>query len=209
MKCDYVRTVLSQIADKSVTMQIQQADLNFLTTNGYVSVLQKEEYDRALAEVSNLAQLNEELQNQEMEERSTEAALEKDVRKTHSIFFHFEGKDEKQTELERVANEANIVSKEEAETAEKESKVNELIVKKSMIDRMVPYGEGQYLSLTGLGTVTLSDLNVRNYRVSDTEFEDFVGEIKATYGELRSIAERASFYVSNFKTSLDLRKFQD
>ncbi len=46
-----------------------------------------------------------------------------------------------------------------------------------MIDRMVPY-DGKYLSLTGLGVMMLNDLNVRNYRVSDNEFSDFIEESK-------------------------------
>ena len=40
---------------------------------------------------------------------------------------------------------------------------------------MMPY-EGRYLSLTGLGVVTLNDLNVRNYRFSDRDFSEFVEE---------------------------------
>jgi len=55
--------------------------------------------------------------------------------------------------------------------------------------------DGGYLSLTGLGALVLNDLNVRNYRVADQEFPDFLAEIKATYAELRSITDKASFYV--------------
>ena len=113
--------------------------------------------------------------------------------------FHFEGKEKKEAELESVESEKNIVSKEEADIAEKDSEIKELIQKKSMIDRMVPY-DGKYLSLTGLGVITLNDLNVRNYRVSDNEFSDFIEESKETSGELRSIAERGSFHVSNLRT---------
>ena len=72
----------------------------------------------------------------------------------------------------------------EADIAEREAKINELIQKKSKIDRMVPY-DGKYLSLTGLGVMMLNDLNVRNYRVSDNEFSDFIEEIQTTFGELR------------------------
>ncbi len=61
MKCNDVRTFLSQIAGKSVSMQIQPADMDFLCTNGYLSVMQKEDYDQASAEVSNLTQMNEDL----------------------------------------------------------------------------------------------------------------------------------------------------
>ena len=63
---------------------------------------------------------------------------------------------------------------------------------------MMPY-EGRYLSLTGLGVVTLNDLNVRNYRFSDRDFSEFVEESDETHGELRSIAERGSFYAHDLQ----------
>jgi hypothetical protein len=199
MQCNNVRTFFSQIAGKSVSTQIPQTDMDFLSSNGYVSVMQKEEYDQALAEVSNLVKMNEDLQNDKMEANSAEATLRKEEGKVHSILFHFEGKEKKEAELQSVETQRNIVSKEEAEIAEENSKVNELIQKKSMTDRMVPY-DGKYLSLSGLGVMTLNDLNVRNYRVSDTEFSDFIQERMQTFSELRSIAEKGGFYVFNLKT---------
>ena len=199
MKCNDVRTFMSQIADSSVSMQIQQTDLDFLSTNGYLSVMRKEEYDQAVAEVSKLAQMNEELQNETTEERSAEATLEEEEKKTHSLLFHFEGKEKKEAELEAAERERVIVSKEEADIAEKNARINELIQKKSMIDRVVECN-GMYLSLTPLGVTTLNDLNVRNYRVSDSEFSDFIEESKETYDELRAIVERAQIYVSRLRT---------
>jgi hypothetical protein len=208
MDCNDVRTFLSQIAGKSVSIQIQQADMDFLSTNGYVSVMQKEEYDRAVAEVSNLTSMNEELQKERVEERSAEATLEGEEKKTHSILFHFEAREKKEAERESVERERNVVSKEEADIGEMGSKISELIQKKSMIDRMVQY-DGKYLSLTGLGVTTLNDLNIRNYRLSDSEFSDFIEESKETSGELRSIAERGSFYASNIRTEFPKTDFYD
>jgi hypothetical protein len=179
MLCNDVRTFFSQIAAKTVSMQIQQADMDFLSTNGYLSVMQKEDYDRTLAEVSNLTKMTEEWQDKKTEEESAEAILEEEERKTHSIMFHFEGKEKKKAELESVESERNVVSKEEADLGETDSKLKELLQKKSMIDRMVQY-DGRYLALTGLGVITLNDLNVRNYRVSDTGFSDFIQERMVT-----------------------------
>jgi len=195
VQCSVVRTFFSQIAGKSVSMQISQADIDFLTANGYVSVMQKEQYDEALVEISDLGKVNEELVREEDEERSARALLEEDESKAHSILFHFEAKDKQKADLERVESQRNVVLKEEADVVEKESKTRELLQKKSMIDRMVHY-EGRYISLTGLGVITLNDLNVRNYRVSETEFSDFIQERMATFSELRSIAHKGGFYVS-------------
>jgi hypothetical protein len=195
MQCSVVRTFFSQIAGNSVSMQIPEADMDFLTTNGYASVMQKEQYDEALAEISDLGKINEELVHEEDEERSAKALLEEDERKTHSIFFHFGAKDKQKAELERVESQTKVVLKEEADVVEKESKIKEFLQKKSMIDRMVQY-DGRYISLTGLGVITLNDLNVRSYRVSETEFSDFIQERMATFSELRSIAYKGNFYMS-------------
>ncbi|HXX87174.1 MAG TPA: hypothetical protein VEH86_01850, partial [Candidatus Acidoferrum sp.] len=180
-------------------MKIRPADMDYLSTNGYISVMQKDQYDQALVDVSNLTKMSEELQNESMEEMSAEDTLKKEERKTHSILFHFEGKEKKEAELQTAESQRNVVAKEKAELTQQVSKVNELIQKKSMTDRMVPY-DGQYVSLTGLGVMTLNDLNVRNYRLSDTEFSDFAQERMETYSELRHIAERGSYYVSNIRT---------
>ncbi|MCL5068109.1 MAG: hypothetical protein M1368_07135 [Thaumarchaeota archaeon] len=206
MKCIDVRTFFSQIAAKSVSMQIQPADLDSLSTNGYLSQMEKVDYDLALGEVSNLTQINEQLQKEEMEAKISQATRDKDERKTHSILFHFEGREAKEALLKKVESESMTFSKEKADVDAVESKIAELIQKKSMIDRMVPYG-GTYLSLTGLGVVTLNDLNVRNYRVSDSEFSDFIEESKETTSELRSIAERGSFYVSGLRTEFPKTDF--
>ena len=147
MKCNDARTFCSQIAAKSVSMQIPQADLDYLSTSGYVSVMPKADYDQAQAEVSNLTQMNLNLQNEVVAERQAETALHQGEKKTHSILFHFEGGEKKQAELQNVQDERVIVLREQTEITQTDSRIKELILKKSTIDRMVPY-DGQYVSLT-------------------------------------------------------------
>jgi hypothetical protein len=195
MQCSVVRAFFSQIAGKSVSMQVPEPHLDFLATSGYISVMRKEQYDQALAEISNLAKVNEELAREEAEARSARALLEEDERKTRSIFFHFKSEENQKADLEIAATQRSVVSKEKADVAERESKIRELLQKRSMSDRMVPYN-GRYVSLTGLGVITLNDLNVRNYRVSETEFSDFVQERMATFSELRTIAHKGGYYAS-------------
>jgi hypothetical protein len=201
MKCNDSRIFLSQIAGKSVSTLIGPGDLNFLATNGYVNLVQKQDYDQAVADVANLTQMNEALQNEIMQERTTAAGMWRDERKTHSILFHFEGRDRKEAEIANLQSERTALASEQADIAAKDSKIRELIMKKSAIDRMVPYN-GQYVSLTGLGVVTLNDLNIRNYRVSDEDFSAFIEETKETSSELRSIAERSVFESNSLRTEL-------
>src|SRR5437879_13498875 len=101
--------------------------------------MQKGDYDQAAAEVANLAQMNDALQNEMVEERIARAALTKDERKTHSILFHLEGRDEKEAEVAKVENERGAVAREDADIVEKDARIKELIKTKSAIDKMETY----------------------------------------------------------------------
>ncbi|HEX4921896.1 MAG TPA: hypothetical protein VFV92_14300 [Candidatus Bathyarchaeia archaeon] len=169
-------------------MQVSPGDLDYLATNGYVTSMQKDAYDRAVADVATLTQRTMDLQREQMEEAAAAASLQRDVGKTHSIMFHFEGRDQKAADLAAVENERVALSKEMSDVVQKDSEIKQLILTKSTIDRMVPY-DGGYLALTGLGVVTLNNLNIRNYRVSDAEFSDFIAESNETMAELKSIAQ--------------------
>lgn len=193
---------MSQISDREEPVSpITPADLDYLSANGYVLKTTKEDYDREVAEVGRLSQLISQVTAEGELEKQTDAALKQDERKEHSFLFHFEGEEKKDELRERVQGETAVVSKEEAELAAMEANVNRLIQERSTVDRMVAYNGG-YLSLTGLGTLTMNDLNVRNYRVADREFPDFSAEINATYAELRSIADRAASYTNLIKASI-------
>lgn len=199
MKCNDVKNFLSQIAGKLISTQIPQADLDMLSSNGFISYFTGEDFGRFYDEYSNLAKMSAELQNKIAELRNAEAFMERQGSVTHSIFSAFEGKEHKEAELKSLEREREVISKNRADIARMQSEISALIQKKSMMDRMVPY-DGKYLSLTGSGVIMLKDLNVRNYRVSDSPFLDYVEESKETSGELRSIAERSSFHESRLLT---------
>ena len=201
MKCSEVRTFLSQInyrEEHGAVTPIPLTDIDYLSANGYVLRTTKDDYDKGAEDVARLSEVTAQRDAERSEEQQAAVTLQKDERKEHSFLFHFEGKETKDELSQRIQSETAVVSREQSELNAIEAKVNELIQKKSTIDRMMPYGDG-YLSLTGLGSITLNDLSVRDYRVADQEFPDFITEIKSTYGELRSIAEKASYYVAVLK----------
>ena len=202
MNCTATKAFLSQLngRDASIT-QIPPADLDYLSTSGYVLRTTKDDHDKGVNEVARLSQLTPQVNTERAEEEQAEAALVQDEEKEHSIKFLFEGKEMKNELRERIQSEANVVSKEESEMNEMEANVNSLIQEKSRIDRMALY-DGGYLSLTGTGAGLLSDLIVRDYRVADMELPNFIAEIQATNTELRSIADKANFYVSLLRPRL-------
>jgi hypothetical protein len=199
MKCSEVETFLFQISNREEPITpIPSADLDYLSVNGYVLRTTKDDYDKGFDEVARLSQMTTEMGAKRAEEEQAGEDLQQDERKEHSFLFHFEHEEEKDELRQRTQSETAVFSGEETQLGVLEANVNVLIQTKSMIDRMVPYG-GEYLSLTDLGTLIFSDLIVRDYRVADEEFPDFLAEIKATYAELRSISDRASSYVAWLK----------
>jgi len=204
MKCSEVRAFLSQISSRKDTgpiPPIASADNDYLSANGYILRTTKDEYDKEVGDVARLSQMTTQMYAERAQKEQALETLLKDEQKEHSFLFHFEGKESKDELSQRIQSEEAVVSKEESELSATEANVNELIQKKSTIDRMVPYGDS-YLSLTGLGSLTLNDLDVRNYRVADQEFPDFLTEINATYAELRSIADKATSYVILLKPKI-------
>ena len=194
MKCSDARAFLSQVNDGQEPLTpIPPADLDYLSSNGYVLRTTKEDHDKGLTELARLSQLIDQAKEEHIDVEKAEGALRQDERKEHSFTFHFEGEEAKGALHEKVETETTELSKEEGELAQTGATVTALIEEKSLIDRMVAY-DGGYLSLTGMGIVVLNDLVVRNYRVADEEFSEFASELKATYAELRTIAEGASSY---------------
>lgn len=163
--------------------------------------MQKSDYDQAQTDVATLAQMNQNLQNEIMADRAAQETLRQDSAKTHSIMFHFKSSEEKEAELQKVQQDSQELIRDETEMTATDSRIKQLILQKSTIDRMVAY-DGKYVSLTGPGVIALSDLNIRNYRVMENEFPNFVAEMKDTTKELGSIANQASAYEYGLKKSI-------
>ena len=169
-------------------------DLDYLCSNGYVLKSSNQDHETSVANVASLSQIIDQMHVARAQQEQSAASLQQDESKEHSFVFRLEGKEAKDELKERVQGETADVSREQSELSAMGTKVNELIQEKSMLDRMVAYN-GAYLALTDLGKLVLNDLIVRSYRVADQEFGDFLAEIKATYAELRSIADTATYYV--------------
>ena len=210
MKCSAVLTFLSQLSNREeiLTSSISPADLDYLCANGYVQRATKDDHDRAVASVERLSQLTSQMVTERNEEEQAAVTLRKDEDKEHSFVFRLEGQEKKGELEQRIQSEAAVVSKEQADLKALEASVDQLIQTKSMVDRMVPYG-AEYLSLTDQGTTTMDDLRVRDYRVADEEFTDFMAELKSTYAELRSIADRSMAYVALIKPQVPDLKNED
>src|SRR5712691_7338600 len=160
MKCSEVRTFLSQLYDRADPItNVPAADLEYLSANGYVLMTTKDDYAKKANDVARLSQIMTQIDAEKSREQQAQAALQQDIGKEHSFKFHFESKEEQGQLQERIQEETAAVSGEGTSLLSMGAKVNELIQEKSLVDLMVAYG-GQYLSLTGLGTLVFNDLSV-------------------------------------------------
>src|SRR2546426_10418017 len=153
MKCNEIRIFLSQLYDRAEPITpVPPVDLDYLSANGYVLMVTKDDYEKRANDVARLSQIITQIDTEKTRKAQAQAALQQDLRKEHSFLFHLEGKEKEDELRERIQEETAAVSSEESALISMEAKVNELIQEKSMVDRMVAY-DGGYLSLTGLGTL--------------------------------------------------------
>jgi len=184
-------------------MQIPQEDLDYLSTSGYVTRTSKADYDQGAAEVANLEQMNQRLQQDRTEGAQAQKAATQDESKVHSLFFGLHGDAYKDETRQRLETDQEELSKSQAVISDDEASISNYIQKKSALDQLVPFGD-EYLSLSSSGVLMLNALNARMSRISDMEFSDFVQETKATDAELQGIAQRANYYVTNIRSRISM-----
>ncbi len=190
MKCSDVHYFFTQIAGNAVNVTVSSTDLDSLRTGGYIQLMSKEEYAQLSGEVAQIEQLNSTIASERGQEQAVKAAADSDIRRTHSIVFHLEGKQKKDAELAKTEQDEGSLKQLDSDMTAKESKLAELIRKKSTLDKLTPY-DGQYVSLTGAGTAMLSDLGIRLYRAGDADFSSYVQQMSQTMSELDGIASRS------------------
>ena len=160
--------------------------------------MQKADYDQAAAEIANMEQVNQRLEQEKAADVGAQRAVAEDEKKVRGLLFDLHGQEYKEAGRQKLEADMDTLSKDEVPLSADEARISDYIQRKSVLDQLVPYGD-EYLSLTGSGVFMLNALNARTSRVSDMEFSDFVQETKETDAELRGIAQRASLYVSEIR----------
>src|SRR6266852_4232145 len=128
MKCTEVRMFLSQLYDRAEPITpVPPADLEYLSANGYVLTVTKDDYEKKAGDVARLSQIITQIDAEKTRKEQAQAALQQDLRKEHSFVFHLEGKEKADELRERIQEETAAVSSEESGLISMEAKVNELI----------------------------------------------------------------------------------
>src|SRR5207245_9883738 len=115
MKCTEVRIFLSQLYDRAEPITaVPPADLQYLSANGYVLMVTKDDYEKRANDVARLAQIITQIDTEKTRKDQAQAALQQDLRKEHSFVFHREGKEEEDDVRERVQADTATVSSEDS-----------------------------------------------------------------------------------------------
>jgi hypothetical protein len=191
--CQDVYTFLTQVTNRSVTAALPPADLSSLQQLNVIQVLNPDQYNQLVQDVQTLYSQQEAI-NQKADARADLATqVHREMDRTHSILFHFEGREKQTAELQREAQDQASLQAADADLTAEEKQYDQTMGKKALLDTMTPYS-GQYIGLTSLGTMSLRDLGTRMYRVSDLPFDAYLGQSQQVDLELNNIANQSSQY---------------
>src|SRR5580700_3047160 len=113
MKCSEAKVILYEISEKAINNPIPQSDLDFLTTNGYVLRTSRDEFDQQTAEVANLDQMNQQVQQKRQIVSAGETTVEEDKKKFLSYMFPLRGADYKEATREKLEADKKSLTAEE------------------------------------------------------------------------------------------------
>jgi len=194
-------TFLSQIKDKNINVDIPPEELENLRKYGLIMVFNEEEYQAKLKEV----QQNEELSKDLLQKETLEGSIKNDIidenKKIHSIFFHFEGMEKREKEMQKLMDEQNKINALDKEIQEEQKKLSAINEISNSILSAVKYKD-YYVSLTNYGTISLREMPIKMYRVSDLDVINYIEEESKINQELGNIANLTYYHFINIKAAL-------
>lgn len=189
--CAQVAAFLEQVRVRQVTAGLPPGDLAVLQQLGLIGLEDPAGYAQLANEVTQLGAAQAAVAQERTELERTAAAHQADERHLGSILFHFEGTAHQAADRAQDAQDEARLADAQRKVAEEESRFNELLRKKALLDSLFPV-EGQYIGLTGVGAAALRELQMRLYRVSDLEFAAYWSQTRQVAEELEGIAARAA-----------------
>jgi hypothetical protein len=199
--CQDISAFLSGVANRNVTTTLPDADLATLQQLNLIQRITVDQYGQLVKDVQTMQGARDAI-NQESAKRTQLAfALQDEDRKTHSILFHFEGRDKQTAELQKATQDQVALRSTDADIAARMQGFNQLMASQSLLDTLSPYAGG-YVALTGAGVLQLRQLAIRMYRVSDVAFASYIAESLQTDQDLNTLAANGAQYVTGLSGAL-------
>jgi hypothetical protein len=192
-RCTDIYTFLSQVSARQVSATLSDPDTALLSQLGLIQVVTADQFHQMEGSVQALDQDRQAIA-QELAQRSSQSAeAQDDSEKTHSILFHFQGKEKQEAELQRSAAAQQALRATEQDLAQKQQQFSELVSQRSLFDTLTPWG-ARFVGLTSRGAVELRDLGLRLYRVSDSDFVAYWNEAQKITLDLTQLASGGADY---------------
>lgn len=191
--CADVAGFLQQVNVRDVTAPLPPADLATLQQLGLLQVLTKDQVDALSQEVAQLEQAQRDYANETWQRSSAASGAMADAQRTHSILFHLEGVDRERATLERLAQEQAAVKSLDDDLARRQQQLAQLLIQRGTLQTACPMGDS-YVAIQPAGRITLRDLGVRLYRLSDQPFAAYWDETAKTDAELATVSTQSAGY---------------
>jgi hypothetical protein len=192
---------LSGVRNGNLTTRLPDADVSALQQLNLIQVMTADQQNLLAQDVQTLASAKEAISEQAMNRARLASEVQDDARKSHSILFHFEGKDKQTAELQKETQDRASLQSSNADLTARQQAFSQLVAKQSLLDALCPYGAG-FIALTGMGALQLRDLGIRLYRVSDVDFAAYWQQTRAVEGELNDLATHGGEYVTSLAKPL-------
>jgi hypothetical protein len=199
--CQDVYTFMTQVGNRSVTATLPPTDLSTLQQLNLLQVVGATQYAQLQQDVQSMGSAQQSMAEKSAARAQLADQLRAEDDKTHSVLFHFEGKDKQSAEMQQEAQDQAALQSADAELTAEEKQFDQNMGKKALLDTLTPYGGG-YVGLTSLGVMSVRDLGTRLYRVSDLPFTAYMGQTQEVDRELNDIANQSAGYFSTLRGPL-------
>jgi hypothetical protein len=171
-RCGDIYSFLSQVSARQVTATLSDADANLLVQLGLIQLFTADQYHKVEGDVQALGGDRSAIAEEMARQSALSQEAQEESQKTHSILFHFEGKEKQAAELQRAAAAQQSLQSTSSDLARRQQQFSDLVAQRSLLDTLTPWGD-RFVGLTGRGTVETRDLGLRLYRVSDSDFTEY------------------------------------
>jgi hypothetical protein len=199
--CQDVYTFMAQVSNRAVTTSLAPGDVAALQQLSLLQVVPADQYTQLVQDVQTIFPVQQDLAAKSAARGQLANQVRAEVDKTHSILFHFESKDKQAAQLQKAAQDQSTLQSADADLVAEEKEYELKIGKKALLDSLTPVG-GEYVGLTSLGLMSVRDLGIRLYRVSDLPFTAYWGQTQQVDRELNEIANQAANYFSTLSGPL-------
>jgi hypothetical protein len=191
--CKDVLAFLDSVAAGHPSATFSSADVAELAQRRLLQTLTAAQFADLAQQAQAMASTLEAIELDGAEHARLAETVEKEDRKTHSIFFRLEGSDHRQAELAQEEKDRQALGQVDADMQARTQAYADLTAKKALLEASLPYGSG-YIALTGVGQAAARDLRLRLYRASDMPFAAYWDQSQQITQELNDVAGQAANY---------------